>query len=594
MNSYVALASSKKELEKVLQFAEENANAKLACICQGYWPDSAVKEKNVELFKEKDFLSEEEIYKIDEKSLFFSRNWYKFDKSFEKAIEFKEIQIGFASSFEIIKIFHKIFLLLKSASNAVAGKKAVAIIASKNSFSGKCAKIAAAKANTKFIALELQKEKVVDMWSNISIEKLQEVGKKLGKIILEGARFRKKTNAKIVFVKSNGYLGELSKKIQEDKELQLVSLDNFVIKKMLNPAVLLRCGKIRSEKKALFARAFNKFRESRLFAEKMVFEGMSFADAFSECMPRFIEKDWTEFAFVIEILSKEFEKQKPEVVVLWEDMVPFERICALLAKKNKTKSLVVQHGLFKPRTKVKDWLAGFAPLTADKIAVWGPIHKRMLMKKQVPENRIVITGSPRFDPLLNRKFDDKGFRKKLGLKKGEKLVVLATQPYTVETTPPAVLAENVLKAVKAIPKARMAIKIHPLERRLDYKKMLEREGNHVTLLEKTDLHQLLHCADTVIVFSSTVGIEAMLLGKPVIVYADKLLEKSVYKEFSKSLIARNMKQVRLLLEKILQNSLDKEMLKKEIEKFVYDNAFKQDGKASQRIIEEIKRGKIKS
>lgn len=587
MADFVALVSNEKEFAAVKEFAAQNAAKKILCISHEFWPESQGSLANLAVCREEELLSEKELELIEERALFFARNWFKFDGKFEKACVVQGIQLGFVSDFAIFNIFRKIFLLLLSGGNAIAREKPEAVVAAGNSFSGACAEIVAGGKKVKLRALQIAAEEKTNVWINFNPKKLSEAFGKLGEILKDSGGGAG-PGAKTVFVKGSWYFKNVENELRQDSSLNVVSLDTFVLRKMLLPWNFLSYVRTMKEKRAFFSKIFAEFEGSRAFREKMVFQGMGFGEAFARCTPRFSLRDWPEFCFVIEKLYNEFEKKKPSVAVVWDDFIPFERIVVLLARKFNAKSIVLQHGIFIEKSRLPGWIRSFVPLTADKIAVWGPVFRKMLEEKGVSKERIAVTGAPRLDALGKRKFDNDAFREKMGWKKGEKIVVLATQPLTMHTMPPTVLAEHVADAMKAFLDARLVIKIHPLENASDYRAVLEKARSNCTLIEKTDLHQLLNCADLAIVHSSTVGLEAMILGKPTIAFAGDFLKSNFYGLMQNGFVAAERKQLAEFIEKILSGKFDKKAWKDACEKFVFEAAFKQDGLAAKRAKDEIK------
>lgn len=561
MADFVAVAFEGFELEKILLFAEKNREAKIVCVCREYWPENPLNLKNVELVKEDELLSEKEIDKLDKEALFFSRNWHKFDKGFCKAATFKGIQMGFVSEHAFFKIFRRILLQVKTKS-----------------------KLAESRPKSKFSLLGLLwllPEKKQDKKPAQNFQKFVKMGGKALEVVAGYFSDKKKSATKTVFVKSNNYLGKFPEELQKDPGLRVVSLDNFVVRKLLNPINSFKYARTIAKKSAFFEEAFDKCKESDSFRKKMEFESTPFVDEFADCLKFYIHRAWPEFVFLINILSEEFERHKPAVVVLWEDFTPFERICAIVAKKAGAKSLVVQHGMFKPDTKNRDWIRGFAPLTADKIAVWSEKFKILLEEHKVLDSKIVVTGAPRFDALHNKTFNAKEFRQSIGIKPNEKIIALFETLYMSKKQ-----LETILEAAAEISSKfsnRVVIKIRLWENPAEYKWL---EGKAIVLRD-IDLPELLNALDTAIVATSTTGLEAMILGKPVILFGGWQPFGNPYSSTSAVLKAKSKEELKAALNRALKGKNKK--LEKKMKEFVYENTFRQDGNATKRVIELVKK-----
>jgi len=579
MADYVALAHSREEFDAINRFAAGKPDSKVMCIYQEYWFEG-VAAKNVELQRADRVISEKELDEVDEKALFFARNWHKFGRQFEESVTVDGIQLGYVSEVAIFNIFKKIFLFLKSASKAAGMKKVPGLVAVQGTISGDCAKIVAEHLNLEYAELMPLDAKQPVNKPLIVLEKMLEVGKKISQIALDacaGGRGKGRTR---VFVKGNRYLGGLVEEMQKHSELEIISLDNLLVKKLLNPFNAWRFRSVVSNRKKFFVNIFEKYRASKAFSENMFFGGIFFGNAFAARMPRFTERDWPEFVFAIDVLREEFERRQPKVVVLWEDCIPVERICALLARRFGVKSLVTQHGLLEPDTNLPDWIGSFAPLTADKIAVWGGWFRKLLLERGVAPSRAVVTGAPRFDALHRRRFQPEGVKARLGIGR-EKLIVIGSGR-DLRTNE----LEMILGCIKTLPKefsARVVVKIHPNESIEWYNWV---EGKAI-VLKKADLYELLSAADAVIVKQSTVGLEAMILNKPVIVFSQYAERNNPFKATDAVLRAGNSEELSASLQVAL-DAAKRKSLEGKIKRFVFERAFKQDGKASGRLIELVK------
>jgi hypothetical protein len=94
-------------------------------------------------------------------------------------------------------------------------------------------------------------------------------------------------------------------------------------------------------------------------------------------------------------LDDHFQQFRPKMLVLGEDATPLARAAVAVARRYGVPSCVLQHGA--PCCRF-----GFAPLTADRILVWGQSSARQLIDWGVPEERIEIVGSPWHEEFLAR------------------------------------------------------------------------------------------------------------------------------------------------------------------------------------------------
>ncbi len=588
MTKYLAIASSEREFLAARQFAEKRLgkNDKLIVMCHSFSPARGAESSNIVLTSPEEFLADTDIQSIEEGVGFFARNWYRFDGSFEERTTHKGISLGFVHENDLAYFFRTTLSLLKGILKAVERERPDKIIIGRMSFAGKAvSSISKTKnlGNVEF--LDLPAEKGFSRFPNISRKKLREIRKQLPGIMSGLLAWKRgKSGGRTVFIRSRGYLGNLEKELQKDKFLNVVSLDEFLFGRLLNPLNAYSYFSTRAAMQKRFKQTFNDFKESRKFGESFVFEGINFGENFALLFPQLIKRDWPEFVFLIDKLSELFKSAKPDALVLWEDCVAFERICALVAKQGRVKSIVLQHGLFRPILEKGDWVRGFAPLTADKIAVWGKRFKDYLVSHGVQSGKIIVTGGPRFDSLATKGEGDQGFLEKIGAG-GRELVVFASQQPSVGVNS-YFIAKEAMKAMADFNDKQLIIKIHPLEKPGPYQK-IAKEMNSNAIVMKDQLYELIRAASVLITHSSTVGLEAMALGKPVIVFAKKSAGQDLFGPTNTVLRAENAEDLKGALQTVFSKR-DERGMRERIKKFVFEMMFRQDGKATERVAAIVK------
>ncbi|SDY17512.1 UDP-N-acetylglucosamine 2-epimerase [Evansella caseinilytica] len=207
------------------------------------------------------------------------------------------------------------------------------------------------------------------------------------------------------------------------------------------------------------------------------------------------------------------------------------RIAALVAAKKGIDSICLQHGLIMGEE-------AFLPVFTTKAGVYGDIDKAWYCRKGVREEQVVITGHPRFDQLFSWK--EKGTTKlapqaKIHPDGTKHHVLIATQPSRPAA---AKLWEDIVTQLAKDSSIKILIKPHPWEvanKRLGLYESLANHFSSVTLLRTLkgfSLHELLANVDAVIVRTSTVGLEAMLMGKMVFSIRTTTTDRDYYKYYS--------------------------------------------------------------
>jgi len=200
--------------------------------------------------------------------------------------------------------------------------------------------------------------------------------------------------------------------------------------------------------------------------------------------------------------------------------------------------------------------------------------------------RIVVTGQPRFDILAraNELFDKDEICKKFGLTTSKKILLWATDSGLPEEESKENISA-VYQVASTLENVQLAIKLHPAE---DQEAPLYKQNHSyapIIIKGNQPISQLLYVCDVMITKASTTINEAAILNKPIIVlnlsgepdampYVEKSIALGVYKK--EDLVSA--------IKDALYNAKIREKLAAGREKFVYEFAYVQDGKASERVV----------
>ncbi len=586
MAKYLGIGVDEEEIRALLKFVEKEMKKGDKCTFLSLKELKKNREigKGFVLKEHGDYLSEAEVRKANIRAVHFMRNWYKFDAQFEKSLVFEGISLGLLSVSGMMLFFENSLQYLKAVSNAIRVEQPDIVFAGKDSVSGKVAKAIAKKApNAEIRFFDTSHNLGWRMWPNFSKRKLLEINDARKRILSRQLRPGAKKGKHLVFVRSRGfYLAGVEEALRAEKDFSIYSLDEFLLKRVLNPTAFLRFLRMRKKLPAGFLEMLEGYESSKGFSRGMVFEGMPLKELFDAHIQRFARRTWPEFVFVIKEFEKLFSKKRPKAVVLWSDYVAFERICAIIARRQGIPSLVVQHGMFGSDEVNKDWIGGFVPLTANKIAVWGPRDKRDIVKRGVSGSRVLVTGAPRMDPMHKMCFDREKFRKRIGLKPDEKMILLAPPPSKFKYW---TMLETTLEAMKRFPGYRLVVKVHPCVEKEDYLEISGKQSKGIIVLKDVGLHKLIDISSAVITYDSSLAVEALALGKPVILI--KNIDPWYLYDSTDAVFKTHTPKE---LEEALEMALKKENreMRERTQNFVYDCLFKQDGKAGQRVVEAVK------
>lgn len=310
------------------------------------------------------------------------------------------------------------------------------------------------------------------------------------------------------------------------------------------------------------------------------YNGLNLFEILKEKLEYLFKTELIWWELYIKSLDNLFKKEKINVSVLVDDVIPPDRAIVFSAKNNNVKTLVIQ-----PGGTADSSGRGFVPILADKFAAWGRISKDYLIERGADSKKIVITGNPAFSA-LNKKYVDEDFYKKIGLKKGKKTIVLTTQAFDdvfceKEWTE---ITKKIVNILKKNENLQLIIKIHPRENSKIYESVIKETKAKGIVILKNNLEEAISMSDLQITISSTTILDGLLMDK--LVGIANFFNRICAIPFAKSgavINIKNVKQLEKILEKIPKIN------KKKTDKFLFDSIYKKDGKSKERIVKLIKK-----
>lgn len=285
------------------------------------------------------------------------------------------------------------------------------------------------------------------------------------------------------------------------------------------------------------------------------------------------------YAIILVFLIPLMFLYRPSVIfVVSEDTVP-EKLIISAAITLKIPIIRIQEGIFN-----SSWCP--KQVKADKFAVMGDFSSNQLIECGVLRDKIEITGQPRFDGLhkLKKNHNKKTMIEKLGLAGDKKIVVLATQP--VNECENRALLCCVYNTIKEFPDIQLIVKPHPVELTDLHENLAKITSINNCIICHDNIHELLNVCDALITIHSTVALEAMLFGKPVItINLTGQKDRIAYAQEGAAIGIYSEDMLALALKNALYNDEVRNNLVHSQEKFSYEYAYKCDGNASKRIVE---------
>ncbi len=270
---------------------------------------------------------------------------------------------------------------------------------------------------------------------------------------------------------------------------------------------------------------------------------------------------------------------QPLCVVAASDSHRYSRLITLMARQHSIRTLVVQHGAtVSPHA--------YVPVYADRIAVWGDTSRRWFIGHGVPEKQIVVTGQPRFDG-VQPSADESWPREPLSQTQAS--LLLATNP--IGAGPNAELWGIVCEALRSLRyKGRLVLKPHPGQSDCDlFRRLVDQSGLPWEIAPShADLNTLISTSTTVITTQSTVGIEALIHDKPLVVVDLPGIQATIpYHEYHCSFTAKDSTELAEALAKALSRSDEVVRHRVGARRFLADYLYRLDGQASSRIADLI-------
>jgi glycosyltransferase involved in cell wall biosynthesis len=230
----------------------------------------------------------------------------------------------------------------------------------------------------------------------------------------------------------------------------------------------------------------------------------------------------------------------------------------------------------------------------DVACVAGPASKALFLRSGIPEDAIVVTGQPRYDSLVNMGTpkEKNSVVEYLGLDKGTPVVAVATQPFVEDGLWTAAQRARFLKlVVAAVLEAggQPLIKLHPREKEVAvYRSLLSTLTNtRVPIVkDEVDLATVLTACDALLTVRSTIGLEAMMLGLPVIAFEERVTDKTDaldYVQYGAAVGVYSEKELAPSIAAVLFDPKTRAGLAEASERYVYDHAYLQDGLAAARV-----------
>jgi hypothetical protein len=302
-------------------------------------------------------------------------------------------------------------------------------------------------------------------------------------------------------------------------------------------------------------------------------------------------------------LSKEILRiEKPDIIVVASEISKDNKALVLAGNFTNTPVLAVQHGFI---FDADDYLIDYSctekelyeepfkeSIFPQKFAIYGDATKNILLKeiKYPFKERIEVTGQPRYDDLIKKKevFDKKRICIDWGIDPTKRIVLIGSQTFHVAGNKES-FCRSIILALKDNPQLQIVIKPHPSEHESWYRRLANEIGAKLVILPpKSDILKAIFVCDVLVTFYSTVALDAVVLGRPVVTinltgnpdpipYARDGVAIGVYKE----------NDIALAIKEVLENPTIRRRLELAREGYLKEHLYRLDGNATKRVVDLI-------
>ncbi len=244
------------------------------------------------------------------------------------------------------------------------------------------------------------------------------------------------------------------------------------------------------------------------------------------------------------LIILEDNKNNIDLLIVEQSVIGKQALAVDFFNKNKLPSIEILHGV--------PWAFWIGRIS--RIAVYGERDKLFFGVHGVDCSKITITGCPYYDRIFNIKDKEKKY--------DFLLLILDWIVYVPSINSHEKIYKQVtmmLKLLQHFQNEKLVIKLHPTQsmKEVEYIKHLIKNivhlENRVEVVKDVNMFNLLKDAKIIYNYHSSVGVEALLMKKPLIVLDFFSHRVCDYEKYNGCLVAKNYKKLLLATEEILKD-----------------------------------------
>jgi len=221
----------------------------------------------------------------------------------------------------------------------------------------------------------------------------------------------------------------------------------------------------------------------------------------------------------VAFLETTLERLEIDLLLCLEDWNPMGKARVAKAEAMDIPSVVIQHGIF-----AREFHIQYSYPRGRYNFVWGPAYIDPYLSDGFPRENIFETGLTTIDVIFSRPKDGADvddFMRSIGVPDGKKRILWTNSPIHIAYL--SVSQKKYLAEIRGVfemmrdRKETLIVKPHQIESPAIYK-AIAREVDYEPIIMTRDLPKLIYGSDVVIINNSTVGLQALIAGKPLVLF----------------------------------------------------------------------------
>jgi hypothetical protein len=238
------------------------------------------------------------------------------------------------------------------------------------------------------------------------------------------------------------------------------------------------------------------------------------------------------YAKILETAREMLMFEKPDAIAMTFETGAYARAVTVAAQEVGIPTLGIQHGFITPdsveyiHTKTTRATSGDGCPIPTKTSIGGKYSLEVLTRQSsYPEDSLIVIGYPRDDDLIELMKNEHSLHKgdiltALGLTASRKTVMVASGGFHAKYGWHDEYDKDVLKALLELASERadlqLIVRLHPMEDGRMQRDLLEKQAGAKAVTVKGERNDLLWASDVFVTVNSATAIDALILGKPVL------------------------------------------------------------------------------